>query len=172
MRAAGEQLDILGQINVWILAPWTFCSPPTARGRKKRATHYSDAAVRQAPPRMLNSGRGGRRCMSERTERRAGITLRYKVDRRGGKKRRKNTNGTRWREGAGTQGRKLSSSPWNAETTARLPGQFYTPIVSHLSYQPLPTLNLVSSLCLHLFCVSVQDVRSQAVRGSSQNVAG
>lgn len=28
MRAAGEQLDIIGQINVWILARWTLCSLP------------------------------------------------------------------------------------------------------------------------------------------------
>lgn len=28
MRAAREQLDIFGQINVWILACWTFCSLP------------------------------------------------------------------------------------------------------------------------------------------------
>lgn len=28
MRTDGEQLDIFGQINVWILACWTFCSLP------------------------------------------------------------------------------------------------------------------------------------------------
>lgn len=68
--------------------------------------------------------------------------------------------------------RQVEGSPWNAETTARLPEQFYTPMVSHLSHKPHPTLNLVSSLCLHLFCVSVQDVRSQAARNLSQMSQG
>lgn len=43
------------------------------------------------------------------------------------------------------------SSPWNDETTAQLPEQFYRPIVSHLSHQPSnpePCVFFVSSFIL------------------------
>lgn len=43
------------------------------------------------------------------------------------------------------------SSPWNDETTAQLPEQFYRPIISHLSHQPSnpePCVFFVSSFIL------------------------
>lgn len=79
----------------------------------------------------------------------------------------------RWKADAGGVIEKAGGgSPWHAETTARLPGQFYSPAVSHLSHQPPPTLNLASSLCLHLFCVSVQRREKPSGEELVPNVAG
>lgn len=48
MRAAGEQLDVLGQINVWILACWTFCSFPAGAflaENKTESLYYSYSSL-------------------------------------------------------------------------------------------------------------------------------
>lgn len=57
---------------------------------------------------------------------------------------------TRW-----MQGSRQGNFPWNAETTAWLPEQFYTPVVSHLSHRPSRSGPPESVLRLHLFGVSV-----------------
>lgn len=169
MRAAGEQLGISGWINVRILACWTFCSLPPREQKWttlialqlwSRKHNRTTMNTKQAWLSLL-------RFMKIQPLQRKGQT---QAEVWCGQKNKREKKKRWWwiRHWAG----KYRGSPWNAETTARLPVQFYTPIVSHLNHQPLPTLNLVSSLCLHLFCVSVQDVRSQAVRNVSQMSQG
>lgn len=59
------------------------------------------------------------------------------------------------------QGSRQGNFPWNAETTAWLPEQFYSPVVSHLSHRPSRS-GLPYLFCVFIYLVSVsEDVRSQ-----------
>lgn len=63
------------------------------------------------------------------------------------------------------QGSRQNNSPWNAETTAWLPGQFYSPVVSHLSRRPSSS-EPPSLFCVFIYFVSAsEDVRGRARKG-------
>lgn len=64
------------------------------------------------------------------------------------------------------KGSRLSGSPWNAETTACLPGQFYSSVVSHLSRRPSNTEH-PSPFCVFIYLVSAsEDAQGSAWIGS------